>query len=140
MFKEIIFLVLCFHGVQANLEHLEILNLKGWKTYAMLDSNQTKTLKEESREKPRGFFSGMFGRVFGTLPKNPPQQDLDVLAQIFATLNTADITTLYYLKKNCKTGGIFDPTSDPNLCEKYPEILLKQVQNRLDVINANLII
>lgn len=134
----IIVIGLYFNGVQANLEYLEILNLKAWNVHAMLNSNQSKTLKEEARTQPRGFFGRMFGRVFGTLPKNPPQQDLDEIAQIFSTLNVADISTLFFLKKNCND-SVFDPSKDPNLCVKYPEILIKQVQNRLDVVNTKLI-
>lgn len=130
--------LLYFNGVQANLEYLEYLNLKAWNTHALLNSNETKTLKEESRAQPRGFFGKMYGQVFGTLPKNPPQMDLNELAQIFATLNVADISTLLFLNKNCNN-SVFDPMKDPNLCEKYPEILIKQVQNRLDVVNTKLI-
>lgn len=139
--KNIFIIIIGFYfkgAVQANLEYLEILNLKAWNAYALLNSNLSKTLEEEARTQPRGFFGQMFGKVFGTLPKNPPQQDLDEMAQIFSTLNVADISTLFFLKKNCND-SVFDPTKDPNLCVKYPEILIKQVQNRLDVVNTKLI-
>lgn len=128
---------LCLYGVEGKLEYLEILNLKAWNTHALLNSNETKTIKEESRAKPRGFFENMYGKVFGTLPKNAPQIDLNELAQIFATLNVADISTIIFLKKNCKN-SVLDASMDANLCEKYPEILIKQVQNRLDAVNTKL--
>lgn len=118
---------------------LQILNVQAWDTYLKLENNLIATAKELG-PKPKGFFSSMSRALFTSKPKYDVQIDLNELAQIYGALNSADISALSFLKQNCRDGdGLFIPATDPMLCQEYPEILLKQIQNRLDVINSKVI-
>lgn len=113
---------------------LEDLNIQAWNTFLNLENNLIATQRELG-PKPKGFFTSWFR----SKPKNDVQLDLNELAQIYGTLNTGDIAALTFLKKNCRDGGLLIPATDPLLCQEYPDILSKQIQNRLDVINSKIV-
>lgn len=49
-------------------------------------------------------------------------------------LNIADVVAFDYLKSNCQTGGLFEPRTDPVLCNTYPSLLLQQVRSRFSFL------
>lgn len=122
---------------------IETLNQQSVQVFKQLDKNYQKALKESlATNKKPGVISRLTSFIWNWKSSFPaPQADLDELAQIYVVLNSADIAALYYLNKNCQQlpQGIFDPVKDPVLCLDYPEILVKQVQSRLGVINSCLV-
>lgn len=116
-------------------QSLEMLNRDCLRLYDQLGRDYAKVLIAAG-PKPKRLFSFTNNLVVDSKNGNGTQEDLNELAQLYSALNSADISALYFLKKHCQAGGLFDPTSDPNLCEEYPKILAKQVQNRLGVINS----
>lgn len=121
-------------GVNCELEHLELMNVEGWRLEQQFKNNYSAMVKDLE---PQGYFSRMFGRSKKAKPE--PQVDLEELAQIYGTLNSADTAAIYFLNKECREGGLIEPKTDPTLCGKYPPHLIKQTLNRISTINSRII-
>lgn len=119
--------------VDAKLEHLEVLNVKSWKVNEELTKNYEAKLKA-SVPIAKGSLAATFSMFADCKTIKEPQDDLNELAQMYETLNTADIFTLNFLRNHCQEKGLLQATSDPILCQQYTEFLAKQIQNRMDVI------
>lgn len=124
--------------LNAQLSQLEVLNNESLRIYNQLEKNYIGALKEIEMKPKSGWFSSVVKYAFKGKKSNnyTPQMDLDEISQIFGTLNSADIATLYFLRKHCQRQGLLDPIKDPNLCLEYPEVIIKSVQNRLGLINS----
>jgi hypothetical protein len=134
--KRIILFSVLFSIANATLEQLEVVNLEAWNVFGQMSKNYEDKVKR-SGVKSKGMLSSMGGLFGGSkVVEKDPQVDLNELAQLNAALNSADIATLAFLKENCKADGLLEVNTDPGLCEKYPGILLKQILNRLDVIDS----
>lgn len=122
-----------FSAVDAKLEQLEVLNVKAWKVYGELTKNYEANLKANVPI-VKGSLADAFGIDNRKNNLKDPQEDLNELAQLYGTLNTADIFALNFLKDHCQEKGLLQVSLDPILCQKYPDFLIKQIQNRMDVI------
>lgn len=119
---------------------IELIREHSSKTFEQLDKNYEAVLKEnvtaQKQKSGGGMFSSFKRLIFGKKSQINVQVDLNELAQLYEALNSADIAAIYFLRQKCQLNGLFDPTKDPRLCADYPEILTKEVQNRLGVINS----
>ena len=139
----LVFILLFFdlvRFVQGELNNLELINVKSFKTYENLSANFAAQVQELTPKSSNGSFWSLKKLLLGKkIIENDPQEDLNELAQYYAALNSADVSVIYYLKQHCKKDGLFDPASDPILCQKYIETMKGQVKIRLDTITTRIL-
>ena len=80
--------------------------------------------------------SSLKNSVLGESKSLNPQEDLNELSNYYQALNYADVMAIEYLRKNCKEGGLLEPSFDSVLCTKYPSVLFKSVEARIGAVTS----